>query len=168
MNERRRLSGMARVACCILAAVIPLGGCDGDTPTGPSRAVPPSALTPTPSAGPLAAVKVTLVPATSPHGLRHAFTVHIEARETRGVPVTVDYLGLDSSGGGYDFPNWSTGPHNLPLSPFGIGTFDVLVEHDSAISCSDGLDVRLRIHTTDGKTADIVEHFNCTTGYWPL
>lgn len=111
---------------------------------------------------------MTLVPATSPHGLRHAFTVHIETRETRGVPITVHYRGVRSSVGGYDFPAWERTPGDLHLPPFGIGTSDGLVEDDSDISCSDGLDVSVRINAADGKTADIVQYFNCTTGYWPL
>jgi len=172
MKERRQWSGRARVAFCLLAAVIPLGACDGDTPTGPTRAVtrvPPvtPAPTQTPTAGPLAEVAVTLVPATSELGFQHAFTVHIAVRETRGAAITALYRGVFSPGN-YLFPNRESGGGTFYVPPFGTATLDVFVEHNGDIPCDAGMSVEVRIDSSDRLTAVFEKRFDCTTGFWPL
>jgi hypothetical protein len=154
---------------CVLTAVLPVGGCHDDGPTAARGVTPLPFATPTPNAGPLAAVQVTLAPATSAEGYWHAFTVHIEVRETRGVPITAIYQGVSSSAGGYLFPEReSSATWSLPLVAFGSGTFDVLVEHNDNIPCDAGLIVTLKIQSADGLMAFIDKRFDCTTGYWPL
>ena len=173
MKERKQWSGRARVAFWLLAAVIPMGACDGDTPTSPTRAVtrvPPvtPAPTQTPTAGPLAEVAVTLLPATSDLGFQHAFTVHIVVRETRGAAITAHYLDVYSPAGGYLFPNRETGGGTISVSPFATATMDVFVEHNGDIPCDAGMSVGVRIDSSDGLTADFEKRFDCTTGFWPL
>lgn len=172
MKERREWSGRARVALCLLAGLIPLGACDGDTPTSPTREVTRApAVTPaptqTPTAGPLAEVTVTLVPATSGQGFRHAFTVHIDVHETRGAAITARYRGVFSPGD-YVFPHWETGGGTLVLSPFSAAAMDVLVEHNADIPCGRSLYVELQVESSDGLTAVFEKRFDCTTGFWPL
>lgn len=171
MNERRNGLGIARVVFGLLAALVPLAGCDGDSPTAPERvaAVPPTTLpaaTPTPTAGPLAVARFALVPATSP-GFQHAFTVHVDLTETRGVPVSVRALGVSSRGGGYTFPTreWSAATF---LPAFGVATLEHLVEHNGDIPCDQGLVVGVSIRSPDGRTGEILHEFGCGSSYWPL
>jgi hypothetical protein len=158
MNERSRWCRSAKFAGLLLVAVIPLAGCGEGSPTAPS---------PDPPAGPLAAVEVALAPATSPEGYRHAFYVYVTVRELRGVPIVVS-AGVNSRGADYNFPSQSTGPSALAIPAHGVGTMDVLVEHDSDLPCQAGLDVEVRVRAADGLTADFPTAFNCATGYWPL
>ena len=158
-----------RAALLFLAAFLPMAGCHDDGPTAARGVTPLPFVTPTPNTGPLAAMQVTLVPATSAEAYRHAFTVHIEVRETRGVPITAVYQGVYSSVGGYLFPERESGViWQLPLPAFGSGTFDILVEHNEDVPCDAGLLVTLKIESEDGHAGLLDQHFDCTTGYWPL
>lgn len=173
MNERRKLFGGARVVLCLLVGAIPIVACDGDTPTGPARVatlrptLPPPAATPTPLPGPFATVDVSLLPATSPSGYRHAFTVRIEVRERRGTPIVARYRGVTSSIADYTFPWRESNIYDLNLPAFGAGTLEVLVEHGSDVPCSAGLDVWIQVLSA-GSTEDFFRSFNCGTGFWPL
>ena len=177
MNDRRRQRfRRGRIVFCVLAAVGPLAGCDEDTPTGPPRAATVAAVptataiptaTPTPLPGPLAAVQVTLAPETSRLGLPHAFAIHIDVRETRGVAISATYRGVGSRAD-YNFPAWESGGGSVSIAPFASGSLDVFVEHDHDIPCSTGIAVELEINASDGSTAHIETLFDCTTGYWPL
>ncbi len=171
MTQKRRISSTTVIACCPLAAVIPMGGCDGDTPTAPRRVVTiqPTALptsTPTPTAGPLAVARFTLVPASFP-GLQHAFRVRADLTETRGVGVSVTALGVSSRGGGYTFPilELIAGAY---LPAYGVATGEHLVGHNDDIPCDRGLLVGVHIESPDGRTGNLVHEFGCDEGYWPL
>jgi hypothetical protein len=174
MNDRGRLSASARIAFCLFAALVPLGGCEGDGPTAPQVAAhqptrPPTAIptaTPTPTAGPLAIARFTLVPASSP-GFQHAFRVRADLTETRGVGVSVTALGVSSRGGGYTFPT-REGSGGAYLPAFGVATVEHLVEHNGDIPCEDGLVVGVGIRSPDGRTGQILHEFGCGDGYWPL
>jgi hypothetical protein len=177
MNERRRqpLKSL-RIVFSVLVAVVPLAGCNDDTPTAPERAATigpaptvtasPTA-TPTPLPGPLAAVQIALAPETSRLGLPHAFAIHIDVRETRGVAISASYRGV-FSGANYNFPAWESGGGAVSIAPFASGSLEVFVEHDHDIPCETGIAVELEINASDGSTAHIEKHFDCTTGYWPL
>lgn len=176
MNDRpRQLFRRSRIVLCVLVAVVPLAGCDDDSPTAPERSAtigPTSTataiptVTPTPTAGPLAVAEFSLVPTSS--SFLHAFRVHVDVRETRGVPITVTSLGVASHGGGYTFPAREWASATLQLPAFGTGTLDHLVEHDADIPCDQGLLVGIEVWSPDGRTGTITHEFNCTTGYWPL
>lgn len=177
MNDRRRQPfRRVRIGFCVLVAVVPLAGCNDDTPTAPERAatIGPAptvtasqTVTPTPLPGPLAEVQVTLAPETPRLGLRHAFAIHIDVRETRGVAISASYRGV-GSGADYNFPAWESGGGSVSIAPFASGSLDVFVEHDHDIPCETGIAVELEINASDGATARFDKHFDCTTGYWPL
>ncbi len=177
MNDRRRQPFKSvQIVFCVLVAAVPLAGCNDDTPTAPERAATigprPTATaiptaTPTPLPGPLAAVEVTLAPETSRLGLPHAFAIHIDVRETRGVAISAVYRGV-FSGTNYNFPAWESGGGAISIAPFANSSLDVFVEHDHDIPCSTGIGVELEINASDGSTAHIEKLFDCTTGYWPL
>jgi hypothetical protein len=176
MNDRRRrLLRKGRIVFWVLAAVVPLAGCDRDTPTAPERAAtvgatptvtPLPTATPTPLPGPLAVVEFTLAPARSAY--RHAFIVRIDVREARGIPIFVTPTGVWSRGGGYTFPERESGFQVFRVEAFESVTFDMLVEHNEDIPCSAGLFAGVNIESADGLRARFEKEFNCATGYWPL
>jgi hypothetical protein len=170
----RRLSRGGRIGWCVLAAVVPLAGCDGDTPTAPERAATVGAsptvtatptATPTPLPGPLAVVQFALAPARSAY--RHAFTVRFDVREARGIPIFVTPNGVWSRAS-YAFPEREGGFRDYRVGAFESVTFEIFVEHNEDIPCSAGLFVGVHVAADDGLSTQFEKEFNCTTGYWPL